>query len=119
MFFHNSPVRLGIQAIMGDMRSGRIVPEKTLGREGVKCDLEGKEGGGGISLLECHWGELEQFALNGFEFGIREGPAAIYHVQPTTFLSSACNVLLMLLSGSKGVAGPHFFFWECQAIAKS
>ncbi|GFR10443.1 hypothetical protein TNCT_388151 [Trichonephila clavata] len=67
-----------------------------------------RRGWGGISLLECHWGELEQFALNGFEFGIREDPAAIYHVQPTTLLSSACNVLLMLLSGSKGVAGPLF-----------
>ncbi|GBM37075.1 hypothetical protein AVEN_138128-1 [Araneus ventricosus] len=44
---------------------------------------------GGISLLECHWGELEQFALNGFEFGIGEGPAAIYHVQPTTLLLSS------------------------------
>ncbi|GFS85746.1 uncharacterized protein TNCV_2974231 [Trichonephila clavipes] len=97
----------------------QIVPEKNpRGGWGVKCDLEGR-GWGGISLLECHWGELEQFALNGFEFGIREGPAAIYHVQPTTLLFSACNVLLMLLSGSKGVADPLSFRRECQDIAKS
>ncbi|KAF8774288.1 hypothetical protein HNY73_016856 [Argiope bruennichi] len=65
---------------------GLAKKQRKRARRVLNAIWKGRQRGGGISLLECHWGELEQFALNGFEFGIGEGPAAIYHVQPTTLL---------------------------------